>query len=138
MENSSDNHIPDGEILFRYCNPKAFPEGQDKIPAGIFSDRELSCDWKKFRQDPMTSFHINEGKTCVICINVCDSIKNPINPKRTGQKVPEWKQEIIHSPVTAFEDKKHGANQAHSLIKGLKKLPVCLAIAENSSLYNNT
>jgi hypothetical protein len=113
------------------------PEGQAEIPASIFNDRELSCDWERYRKDPFTSYHIKEGKICVIQITVCDAIRNPKNPKRVGQAVPDWRQDIIHSPITAEDDTVHGANEAHSLIRGLKKLPVLEAIRDNALVYGN-
>jgi len=70
--------IPDGEILYRYCNPK--------------------------------------------------------NPKRTGQIVKEWHQDIIHSPVTEEDDPVHGANDAHSLIRGLKRSAILEAIRDNTQI----
>ena len=128
--------IPDDEILFKYAKKEAFPSGQEEIPSSIFNDSELSCDWRRFRNNPLTSFHIAEGKTVVIAINVCDDIRNPKNPKRTGQIVEDWKQEIIYAPVTTEEDPKHGANDAHSLIKGKKKSAVIDAIRKNSKLIH--
>lgn len=73
---SCGDEIPNGEFLFRYCHPKAFPIGQTEIPSGIFNDEELSCDWEKIRKDPLTSYHIKEGLSVVIKIKVCDEIKN--------------------------------------------------------------
>jgi len=131
----TQTEIPDREILYRYCNPKIFPEDQTDIPTSIFYDREMSCDWERYRKDPFTSFHIEEGNTCVIQITVCDAIRNPTNPKRVGQKVPEWHQDIVHSPVTTEDDPRHGANQAHSLIRGLKKMAVREAIRDNALIY---
>jgi hypothetical protein len=51
-ESLINNIIPDNEILFRYCKPDFFPEGQQEIPIPVFMDRngQLSCDWKKYRQ----------------------------------------------------------------------------------------
>ena len=70
-----------------------------------------------------------EGKTRVIAITVCDEIKNPRNPKREGQLVPAWKQEVIYNPIV---EPNHGLNTAHTLINGSKKMAVCNAIVENS------
>lgn len=131
----AETEIPDGEILYRYCNPKIFPEDQEDIPKSIFSDREMSCDWERYQKDPFASYHIEEGKICVIKITVCKAIRNPKNPKRIGQIVPEWRQDIIHYPVTAEDDPVHGVNQAHSLIRGVKKLPVREAIRDNAMIY---
>ncbi|MDR1149762.1 MAG: hypothetical protein LBK66_14145 [Spirochaetaceae bacterium] len=111
------------------------PEGQTEIPASIFDDREMSCDWERYQKNPFASYHIEEGKICVIQIIVCDAIRNPTNPKRVGQVVPDWRQDIIHSPVAEVDDTVHGANQAHSLIRGLKKLPVREAIRDNALIY---
>ena len=127
--------IPDGEILYKYCKPEIFPQGQTEIPTSIFNDLKLSCDWKRYQQNPYSSFHIPEGKTCVIQIIVCDAIRNPKNPKRYGQAVPAWRQDIVHDPVTAEVDPVHGANEAHSLIRGSKKLPVLEAIKDNARIY---
>jgi hypothetical protein len=55
-------------------NPGVFPEGQAEIPLNVFIDAELSCDWERYQQDPFSSFHVLEGKTCVIKITVCDDI----------------------------------------------------------------
>lgn len=136
MSLSPSNEIPDGEHLFRYCKPSAFPEGQTEIPVSIFMDREMSCDWRRHRPDPNTSFHIEEGRSVVIVITVCDQIKNPRNPKSKGRLEPEWKQEVVHDPVSAEDDPNHGENFAHSLIKGLKKGPIVTAIKENSDWFD--
>ena len=128
--------IQDGEILFRFARKEAFPIGQDEIPSIIFNDPELSCDWQKFRSDPLSSYHISEGKSYVVAIKVCDDIRNPKNPKRVGQIVDDWKQEIIYAPIKEEEDINHGANPAHSLIKGKKKGPITDAIRRNSRLIH--
>ncbi|MDR0574295.1 MAG: hypothetical protein LBG96_09755 [Tannerella sp.] len=112
-----------------------FPEGQTEIPTSIFDDREMSCDWERYQKNPFTSYHIAEGKICVIKIIVCNAIRNPRNPKRVGQVIPDWHQDIIHFPVSDTDDTVHGANQAHSLIRGLKKLPVREAIRDNALIY---
>jgi hypothetical protein len=124
--------IPDGEILYRYINPHIFPDGQTDIPLSIFGEIDLSCDWEKYQKDPFSSFHVGEGKTCIIKIIVCDDIRNPKNPKRQGQAVPAWHQNIIHDPLSAEKDPVHGANYAHSLIQGRKKAAVCEAIRDNA------
>ena len=95
----------------------------------------MSCDWERYRKDPLSSFHIREGKICVIQITVCDAIRNPANPKRVGQVVPAWHQDIVHDPVTAEDDPVHGANEAHSLIRGPKKIAVKEAIKDNARIY---
>lgn len=128
--------IPDGEILFKYVHPAALPEDQKEIPKSIFNIPDLSCDWEEYRADPYTSFHIDEGKTIVISITVCDEIKRPRNPKREGQLVEAWFQDVIHDPVSEEDDPKHGANPAHSLISGKKKGAVQEAIKDNSEFYN--
>ncbi len=128
--------IPNGETLFRFVNPDSLPEDQEDLPIGIFNDNELSCDWKKLRPDPGTSFHISEGKTLVIAIEICDEIKNPENPKRLGEKVEAWKQDVIHDPISNEEDPIHGENEAHSLIRGRKKKAVVDAIRDHSTVYN--
>ena len=132
MSQSPKTEIPDGEILYRYCNPQAFPPGQLEIPTSIFNDQNLSCDWQQYRSDPTSSFHISEGKTRIIVIAVCDAIRNPRNPKRSGEIVPDWHQDIVHDPLTAEDDPIHGANPAHSLIIGKKKKAVQDALVYNS------
>jgi hypothetical protein len=112
------------------------PKGQTEIPTSIFYDREMSCDWERYQKEPFTSYHVvEEGQTLVIQITVCDAIRNPTNPKRVGQVVPDWHQDIIHSPVAGIDDTVHGANQAHSLIRGLKRLPVREAIRDHALIY---
>jgi len=132
MNHFQNSEIPDGETLFRYCYPKAFPEGQNEIPASVFADLKLSCDWQKYRLDPQSSFHISEGKTRLISIQVTDEIRNPRNPKRSGEIVPAWKQDIYHSPISEEDDPAHGENCAHSLIDGRKKIAVRRALVANS------
>lgn len=129
-------NIPDGEILFKYIHPNALPEGQEEIPKSIFTIQELSCDWARYRPNPYTSFHIDEGKEIVISITACDEIRRPRNPKRKGELVEAWFQDIIHDPVSAEEDPAHGANEAHSLIKGKKKGAVQEAIKDNSEFWS--
>ena len=130
---SPGSEIPNGEVLYRWCRREAFPEDQVDIPVSFFSDIELSCDWAKFRPDPTTSRHVNEGKTRVIEITVCDEIRNPRNPKNNGELLPDWKQQIVYDPI---EDPCHGRNDAHSLIKGRKKKAVTSAIAANSTWWD--
>ncbi|HKI45881.1 MAG TPA: hypothetical protein VKA08_11175 [Balneolales bacterium] len=129
------SEIPNGETLFKYVYPAAFPDDQEDIPISIFHIKDLSCDWMKYRPDPFTSFHIDEGKTIVIAINVCEEIKHPRNPKNNGKIEEAWQQKVIHQPVSEEEDPKHGANYAHSLILGKKKMPVQEAIKDNSTIY---
>ncbi|MEL3908820.1 MAG: hypothetical protein P1P64_07430 [Treponemataceae bacterium] len=139
MSCSSKGDIPDGEILFRYCSVSAMPGEQKRMPRGVFEDKELSCDWKKYRNDPTSSFHVaEEGKTDIICIKVCDAIRNPRNPRNKGKIEPAWRQEIFHDPISACQDEKHGENYAHSLIKGAKKGAVQKAIVDNSYFYPNS
>jgi hypothetical protein len=132
MSQSPTTEIPDGEILYRYCSPFAFPPDQEEIPTSVFQDANLSCDWERYRPDPRTSFHLDEGKTRLILITVCDEIRNPRNPKRQGQIVIDWHQDIIHNPLTAEQDPRHGANPAHSLVRGKKKRAVQDALVDNS------
>ena len=129
--------IPDGEILYRYCKPQVFPEGQTEIPISIFTDPEMSCDWERYQKNPFSTFHIPQGKTCVIQITVCDAIRNPTNPKKAGQVIPDLRQDIIHSPVSALDDPVNGENYSHSLIRGPKKFPVAEAIRDNAQIYGN-
>lgn len=134
MKPSLKFEIPDGEKLYRYYSPNALPEGQTEVPTGIFKDIELSCDWAKYRINPSTSYHYKEeGLTAVVEITVCEEIRNPTHPtKGRGKPVQEWHQDIIHDPVSEMQDPQHGANDAHSLIKGRKKIVICEAIASNS------
>ena len=132
----SEGEIPNGEILFRYAKPSSFPIGQEEIPNAIFEDRSLSCDWAKHQTSPENSYHIQEGKSLIIEIIVSELIKDPTNPKRVGQIVPAWKQEIIHSPITAEEDPAHGENDSHALINGVKNKPVTDAIKTQSKYRN--
>jgi len=129
--------IPNRETLFRFINPEALPFDQIEIPTGIFNDPNLSCDWEKYRTDPYTSFHIEEGRSVIICITVCDDIRNPKNPKRAGQIVDAWKQKIYHDPFSEEDDPIHRANFAHSLIQGRKKMPVTQAIKDNSYFWKD-
>ena len=132
---SPGDEIPNGEFLFRYCSPMVFPEGQEDIPISIFNDLELSCDWEYYMKNPSSSFHISEGLSVVIKISVCQEIKDIENPKRSGQIVKDWHQDIIYSPIAENADEKHGANEAHSLIKGRKKAPVTQALSNHSILF---
>lgn len=125
--------IPDGEILYRYAKPEAFPKDQHEIPAGIFNDKNLSCDWAKYQNRPDDSFHVAQGKSFIISITVCDEIRNPKNPKGSGQIVDDCKQKIFHNPISQEEYPINGANPAHSLIQGKKRPVVTDAIRENST-----
>lgn len=120
--------IKNGEKLYRYAKPSAFPEGQKEIPTVIFNDRELSCDWERYQKAPEKSFHIAQGKEVVIEITVCEDIKNPTNPKRSGEIITDWKQDIIHDPSKS--------NKSHSLIKGKKKSAVTSVIRDNSKIIH--
>lgn len=124
------SEIPNGETLYRYVRPEAFPNGQSAIPAGVFQDTQLSCDWAKHQATPEESFHVGQGKSRIIVISVCDEIRNPRNPKRTGIIEPDWRQEIVHDPVV---DPTHGYLEAHSLIKGRKKKPICDVLIAHST-----
>jgi hypothetical protein len=75
-------------------------------------------------------------KNRVVEIRVCDDIRNPKNPKRYGQVVDAWRQQILYDPLTAAQDPVHGANDAHSLIIGRKKAAVREAIVSNSTWYD--
>ncbi|MEO6903532.1 MAG: hypothetical protein ABI315_10280 [Bacteroidia bacterium] len=125
--------IPDLQILYRYAKRAAFPIGQDEIPASIFNDPELSCDWALYQKNPESSYHISEGKEIIVEITVCDDIRNPKNPKR-GNPEPPWKQDIFHNPMEAIGS--HPANFSHSLIKGVKKKVVTDALI-SSSIFRN-
>lgn len=125
--------IPNGEVLFRYVRPEAFPPGQIEIPDAIFNDKALSCDWKRFRPDPQSSKHVLHGKSVVVSITVCDGIRNPTNPKNSDKAEASWHQTIIHNPVTAEEEPVFGENPAHVLIRGKKKAAVRHQMKINSS-----
>jgi hypothetical protein len=127
--------IADGETLYRYANPAAFPPGQEEVPVSIFNDPEMSCDWEKLQAKPETSLHVQHGKTVIVSIKVCDAIRNPVNPKRTSVVVPDWKQEIMHDPLKADPNDKFTPNEAHALVKGRKKAAVLDALRENSKFH---
>lgn len=127
------SEIQDGEILYRYARPDAFPEGQTELPVAIFNDPNLSCDWERLQAAPQTSPHVASGRNMIVSISVCDAIRNPTNPKRLGDKVLEWKQEILHDPLSAREGDIFTPNESHSLIRGKKKGAVTTAIRDNSN-----
>lgn len=120
--------IPNGEVLYRYASPSAFPVDQKEIPSSVFNDPDLSCDWRHFRNNPLTSPHVAAGRSVVVYITVCDEIKNPGNNRGA---IPAWKQDVIHDPLD--ENDPDGPNEAHSLIRGPKKLAVLEALRKNSS-----
>lgn len=138
MYQSSLGVIPDGEILYRYASPSAFPADQEEIPLSIFKDvlisrsptGEISCDWKKFQPAPEKSPRVRDGLTRVFEIAVCDEIRNP---KNAGNIVPEWHQEIIHDPMPSADSPSESENYSHSLIKGKKKPGIVDAIRRNST-----
>lgn len=127
------NEIQDGDILYRYIFPSVFPEGQTELPVAIFNDTELSCDWKRYQSCPASSPHVKNGRTMVVSIQVCDAIRNPVNPKRTGELVPAWRQEFVYDPLEIKENNEFTPNESHSLILGKKKIAVTTAIRENST-----
>ena len=132
-----NSEIPNDEKLFRYCNPLAFPEGQDTIPSSVYNDSSLSCDWAKLRDDPATSFHVrDEGMTRVISIKVDDEIKNPRNPRNSDKIEPAWKQAVVYFPIRAIDDPIHGENIAHSLINGPKRMAVTDALRKHSVWFD--
>jgi len=128
------NVIQNGDILYRYVAPEVFPEGQTDIPISIFNDKELSCDWNRYQLCPESSPHVENGRTRVISIRVCDAIRNPVNPKRTGELVPDWAQEFIYDPLEHDVNNEFTPNLSHSLIRGKKKLAVTTAIRDNSTV----
>lgn len=132
MDEKGDS-IPDGEILYKYISPKALPPGQEELAPSIFSQKEMSCDWAKYQKTPDSSFHIEEGKTIIVSIEVCEEIRKPKNPKNKGAAEPAWEQEIIYDPITKEDDIVHGENISHSLIKGKKKGPVQEAITKKTT-----
>lgn len=128
------SHINDGEILYRYAKPTAFPEDQVDIPACVFNDSDLSCDWAALQTTPEASVHVTHGKTVIIEISVCDAIRNPRNPRNAGAAEAAWKQEILHDPLDAIPDDVFTPNQAHSVIRGKKKAGVTDAIRAASKI----
>lgn len=128
-------NIEDGEILYRYADPAAFPTGQTQLPTSIFNDSELSCDWKKLQTSPASSPHIANGRSMVVSIAVCDAIRNPTNPKRVGVRIPDWRQDIVHDPLTHRDGVSFTPNESHSLIRGKKKGAVTTAIRDNSTFF---
>lgn len=56
------SNIQDGEVLYRYADPRAFPPGQIELPTSIFNDAELSCDWQRLQLAPATSPHVANGR----------------------------------------------------------------------------
>jgi len=126
--------IVDGEVLYRYANPAAFPAGQEEVPLSIFNDPEMSCDWQRLQTQPEESLHVKSGRNAIISINICDAIRNPVNPKRTNSVVPDWQQKIIHDPLLADPTNPFTPNQAHALVKGRKKAAVLDALRTNSTL----
>lgn len=140
MDLNKGDTIPDGEYLYKYVKPDAFPSDQVDVPFTIFQDsnsKSLSCDWAAKQLYPDQSFHIKEGKSTIVRIFVCNEIKFPTNPKRQGQLVPDWQQEIIYDPIAIGEDERHPTieNPSHSLINGPKKTPVAKIIADNSEIW---
>lgn len=125
--------IGDGEILYRYADPAILPEGQTELPASIFNDKEMSCDWSQLQLEPEESYHVQIGRKLLVSIAICDGIRNPENPKRSGQKVEEWRQEIVHDPLAAKADDPFTPNPSHALIKGKKKSAVTSVIKANST-----
>lgn len=124
--------IANGELLFRYAKPEAFPEGQIEIPTTIFNDNEMSCDWHHYQKAPESSFNIQHGRSVVVEITVCDEIKNPTNPKRAGQLVAEWRQTVRHDPVPHILNDPFTPNESHALIEGKKRGAVTSIIRDNS------
>ncbi len=132
------SEIANGELLFRYAKPEAFPAGQEEIPISIFNDSELSCDWNLYQKNPEKSFNIEHGRSIIVEITVCDHIKNPTNPKRVGELVPAWQQVIKHDPVPDISGDPFTPNESHTLIKGRKRAAVTSIIRDNSRLRQST
>lgn len=125
--------IGDGEVLYRYADPSVFPVGQTELPTCIFNDPEMSCDWKKLQLYPNTSPHISNGRNMIVSISICDGIRNPVNPKRTAQIVPDWRQDIVHDPLPHVANNAFTPNASHALIKGKKKGAVTTAIRDHAT-----
>jgi hypothetical protein len=125
--------IADGEVLYRYADPSVFPAGQTELPVSIFTDEEMSCDWARIQSAPEFSPHVKNGRRMIVSINICDAIRNPTNPKRVGQVVPDWKQDVVHDPLAEKPGDPFTPNESHALIKGRKKGGVTTAIRANST-----
>ncbi|MEX5533236.1 hypothetical protein [Pseudomonas syringae] len=127
------SNILDGEVLYRYADPKVFPIGQTELPISIFNDINMSCDWQKIQPNPELSPHVTNGRNMIVSISICDGIRNPTNPKRTAQIVPDWKQDILHDPLPAQPGNAFTPNPSHALIRGKKKGAVTTVIRDNST-----
>jgi hypothetical protein len=127
------SHIQDGEILYRYADSRVFPLGQAELPISIFNDPNLSCDWQRIQLAPASSPHVANGRNMIVSIAICDAIRNPTNPKRTSQLVPDWKQEILHDPLPLKVGDTYTPNPSHALIRGKKKGAVTTVIRDNST-----
>ncbi|SIS44559.1 hypothetical protein [Neptunomonas antarctica] len=125
--------INDGDTLYRYARPDILPEGQDELPLSIFNDPEMSCDWMKYQKSPKCSPQVLHGKNMVISITICEEIRNPRNPKRVGEVVSDWMQQVLYDPVDIVVNDPFTPNKSHSLIKGKKKCAVTTAIRKNST-----
>ncbi len=125
--------IKNGDILYRYADPKVFPEGQSLLPISVFCDNEMSCDWATKQASPEKSPHITNGRNMIISISICDAVRNPTNPKGRGEVVEAWKQDIVYDPLVAIAGDPFTPNDSHSLIKGRKKGAVTAAIRDNST-----
>jgi hypothetical protein len=126
-------NIVDGEVLYRYADPRVFPVGQTELPISIFNDANLSCDWQRVQFAPASSPHVANGRNMIVSIAICDGIRNPANPKRTTQVVADWKQDILHDPLPATPGDMFTPNPSHALIRGKKKGAVTTAIRDNST-----
>lgn len=126
------NIIADGNILYRYVNPLALPVDQKEIPPAIFMDGELSCDWERYCEEPLKSIHVQQGKTIILVIHICEEIRNP---QINGQMDKSRHQDIFHDPVE--NDPGLHDNYAHSLIAGKKRNPVAENISENTEFYTD-
>lgn len=127
------SNISDGEVLYRYADPKVFPSGQTELPTSIFNDAEMSCDWQRVQANPELSPHVTNGRNMIVSISICDGIRNPTNPKRSAQLVPDWKQDILHDPLLAKPGDAFTPNPSHALIRGKKKGAVTTVIRDNST-----
>lgn len=127
------SNILDGEVLYRYADPSVFPEGQTELPTSIFNDPDLSCDWQKLQLKPELSPHVANGRNMIVSIAICDGIRNPVNPKRSAQLVPDWKQDIVHDPLLAVQGNIFTPNPSHALIRGKKKGAVTTVIRDNAN-----
>lgn len=136
-----DNDIvKDNTEVVLFANPDVFPDGQMELPSSMIEDGKLSCytclDKETLRKSP----HVEQGKTRLAFINICDAVRNPVNPKNGNKMEKAWHQSIIRDPLKPedFEPEspfgKDELRSHHAEIVGKKKLPVKDAIRANARI----